>query len=263
MFIKLFSDIHLEFGRNNIVPSSRNFFIRKLPTDENTVLCLAGDICSIEINNFHESFLNSELSKRFRKVLYIPGNHEYYNGCIETTDKKLQEYCDKHGIVFMQKKSIEIDDVVFIGATLWTRMSNVNPIIAFKIMQYMHDYKKIRIGTQSDKLTIDHVDLLHKDHLMFIENELKIHSGKKCIVMTHHAPSYQCIDEYYKRNSDVNNAFYSDLDDLILKYEPNFWFFGHSHTATDFKIGNTRLINNSIGYIHEQTGFDPEMLIQI
>jgi len=267
MFIRVFSDIHLEFGRNYKVPSAQNFFIPELPTDKETVLCLAGDICSIESNRFHESFLNSELADRFKKVLYIPGNHEYYNGSLMRTDEKLQEYCDKHGIFFMQKKSIEIDDVIFIGATLWTNMTDVHPFNAFKIAQYMNDYRKIRVGPSSNpylkKLTVSQVDALHKNHLKFIENELYVYADRKCVVMTHHAPSYQCINEYYRQNSDLNNAYYSNLDELILEYQPAVWLFGHSHTISDFNIEKTRLINNCVGYPGETTGFDPELIIEI
>lgn len=267
MFIRVFSDIHLEFGRNYKIPSPQNFFISELPTDKETILCLAGDICSIESNRFHESFLNAELVDRFKKVLYVPGNHEYYNGSLMRTDDKLQEYCDKHGITFMQKKSLEIDDVVFISATLWTNLTNVHPFNLFKIAQNINDYKKIRIGPSAKpylkNLTTSYADSLHKNHLKFIDNELYVYADRKCVVMTHHAPSYQCINEYYRQNSDFNNAYYSDLDQLILQYQPELWISGHSHRTYDFNIEKTRLINNSVGYPGEMTGFDPDLVIAI
>lgn len=266
MHIRVFSDLHLEFGRNERIHSG-NFHISELPTDKETVLCLVGDVCSIESNRYHEEILNPELAERFKKVLYLPGNHEYYNGSVASTDKKLQEYCDNNNIFFLQKKSIEIDDVIFIGATLWSDISKAHPFEAFKIAEYMNDYRKIRNGPTAKpylrKLTTADTTNLHRDHLKFIENELYVYADRKCCVMSHHAPSEMSINAYYRMNSDVNRAYYSDLDDLILKYQPAAWFHGHSHRACSYQIEKTSVVCNPVGYPNEDSGFDPVGLIEI
>ncbi|MGA7725767.1 MAG: hypothetical protein WCA95_10815 [Opitutaceae bacterium] len=42
---------------------------------------------------------------------------------------------------------------------------------------------------------------------------------------------------------------------MILKQGPALWIHGHIHEARDYLLGNTRVLNNSLGY---QTARDPE-----
>jgi hypothetical protein len=42
--------------------------------------------------------------------------------------------------------------------------------------------------------------------------------------------------------------FYSSFDDLIEKYQPNVWAFGHTHANFDIQMGLTNVISNQHGY---------------
>ena len=55
-----------------------------------------------------------------KHILYVPGNHEYYGADIDRTRKQLAEECARYGITLLDTDAIVIDDVHFIGATLWT-----------------------------------------------------------------------------------------------------------------------------------------------
>jgi Icc-related predicted phosphoesterase len=72
----------------------------------------------------------------------------------------------------------------------------------------------------------------------------------KNIIITHHLPSYSCIDPKY-RNSSLNQFFANDLDYLINELKPVAWIFGHSHSAVDIKIGETRCVSMPTGYPSE------------
>lgn len=260
MFIRIFSDIHLENGGK--------FTIDHLDTDKDTVLLLPGDLMSIKRNRMHEWFLNNDLFDRFKHTLVIPGNHEYYGGSIVNIDDKMEEYFSKFNkVTFLQLKTVNIDDVNFIGATLWTDLNKGNPIDKWKAASYMNDYRYIRDGTKTDpykkRLTTDRTEILHKKHLKFIEDCLYNFEGQKNVVMTHHAPSINSIHPYYRANSDYNAAYYSELDHLFYDYDISLWCHGHSHQSTVYKNYNTTVVCNPIGYIKEHTGYDPISLFEI
>jgi len=62
----------------------------------------------------------------------------------------------------------------------------------------------------------------------------------------------------------INPAFASDLENLILEFQPELWIHGHIHTACDYTIGKTRVICNPRGYPSElNTGFIPEKVVEI
>ena len=55
-----------------------------------------------------------------RHILYVPGNHEFYGTDIDRARSQLAEGCYSLGIALLDSDAIVIDDVHFIGATLWT-----------------------------------------------------------------------------------------------------------------------------------------------
>ena len=48
----------------------------------------------------------------------------------------------------------------------------------------------------------------------------------------------------------MNEAFATELFDLIEDSGPDYWIYGHTHhNSVDFGIGNTRLLTNQLGYV--------------
>jgi 3',5'-cyclic AMP phosphodiesterase CpdA len=260
MFIRIFSDIHLENGGK--------FEISHLDTDKDTILLLPGDLMSIKRNRAHEWFLNQELFDRFKHTFAIPGNHEYYGGSIINIDDKMEEYYSKFtNVTYLQLKTRNIDGVNFIGATLWTDFNGGNPNDKWNAASYMNDYRVIRDGTKGDpykkRLTTDRVEIIHKQHLKFIKECLYNFEGQKNVVMTHHAPSINSIHPYYRENSNVNTAYYSALDDLFYDYDIALWAHGHSHQAVVYENYKTIVVCNPVGYTGEYTSCNPVSLLEI
>lgn len=52
-------------------------------------------------------------------------------------------------------------------------------------------------------------------------------------------------------DDNIAAACASDLSELILKHRPERWFFGHCHGVRNSIVGNTQLINVSLGYSDE------------
>ena len=55
----------------------------------------------------------------WRRVLYVPGNHEYDGLEFTTAQARLRQTCADLGIEWLDREQIVIGDVRFIGTTLW------------------------------------------------------------------------------------------------------------------------------------------------
>ena len=147
MKIKLVSDLHLEFSDINI----RN--------DENCdVLILSGDIMiAVDLHDHPEENVKTaamlemlgsrqEKVQRFRDflkrcsfqfphVFYVAGNHEFYHGKWTQSLITLSNECAKFpNVYFLEAGCKKIDDVTFVGGTLWTDM-NKNFVVTDPIEQ--------------------------------------------------------------------------------------------------------------------------------
>eukprot|EP01087_Luapelamoeba_hula_P003199 TRINITY_DN12998_c0_g1_i1.p1 TRINITY_DN12998_c0_g1~~TRINITY_DN12998_c0_g1_i1.p1 ORF type:complete len:109 (-),score=7.94 TRINITY_DN12998_c0_g1_i1:340-666(-) len=74
-------------------------------------------------------------------------------------------------------------------------------------------------------------------------------AGKKCIVLSHHAPTHNI--------PWGGDGFSSDLEYLFADYGKlgnstvQLWAYGHTHYNKDMWCHNTRVISNQAGYPHE------------
>lgn len=113
----------------------------------------------------------------------------------------------------------------------------------------MNDYKHIRVAVKGyRRLRTSDVISRHRDHLMWLEQALREPFDGETFVATHHAPHPSVLECF----SDALAAAYaSDLSELILKYRPSVWFFGHCRGVKGAHVGETQLINVSLGYPDE------------
>ncbi len=237
MLIKLMSDLHLE--------ASPDWRPNVYPKDSDTTLVLAGDICEIERSTYLEEFLK-DMSEQFKYVIHVPGNHEYYGGHIKYSAEKLDKIIEKIDNVYsLNNNSLILEDVKFIGTTLWTDLNKGNPISKLDVESGMNDYYKIRIDSYR-KLRVNDTIKLFNENVKFIKQELQNFDGNT-VVLSHHAPSSLSIHEDYM-GDPLNYGYYTDLSDIILDFTPNFWFHGHMHHSFDYEIGETRVICNPKGY---------------
>lgn len=110
-------------------------------------------------------------------------------------------------------------------------------------------------------------EMFHRT-VVCIDDVYRRFPDKKIVVVTHHAPSEQSISVVY-RNDILNPAFASNLENFILD-RPNIklWCHGHIHSASDYKIGECRVICNPRGYAKyyesaEYTGFNKDLVIEV
>lgn len=273
MKFALASDIHLEFGP-----------IELKNTEGADVLVLSGDICvakdlrnpdpyqiidtkkSAEIHKFFR-----ECCEEFKDVIYIMGNHEHYHGDFKFTHSLLKQNLGHlSNLHILEKESVLIDDVTFVGGTLWTDMNKEDPHTLYAIAGVMNDFKNvnnsnfIRYFRDEDGNSCERVarlmpeDVVVDHHKMveYINSICGINPYGKVVVVGHHAPSKQSTHPRYKGEKEqlINGAYSSDLSEFILdRPQIKVWTHGHTHEPFDYMIGATRVVANPRGYINYET----------
>lgn len=279
MKIAVASDLHLEFGDLDFEN-----------TDGAEVLILSGDILLANDLNQHDplnifkgsrsnqfhSFM-SRCSERFPHVIFVAGNHEHYHGDFATTVPKLKEvFAYLSNVHVLEKESITVGDVTFLGGTLWTDMNRKDPHTMYAIRGYMNDFRCIknsrvpvsfrdsagnhhqRVGRFSPEDSVDE----HLAMLEFIDASVKANPAGKFVVAGHHAPSKLSIKPRYAGDTMVNGAYSSDLSEFMLDHpQIRLWTHGHTHDVFDYMIGTCRIVCNPRGYDgHEERANQWELL---
>lgn len=259
MKLAICSDLHLEFG---------DITLRNEGAD---VLILGGDIMTAqELHDFKtdDTKFADELTRRaiaeryrnflarcsteFQHVIFIAGNHEFYHGKYPDAYNYLEEECQSFkNVYFLEQSKKEINDVTFIGATLWTDMNDGDRNTLLLIKEMMNDYRVIRNSTRNyARLTPSDTVIRHKNTLKFIKSTILSDPNKKYAVIGHHAPSIKSIKPKYAEEVEMNGGYYSDLEDFILDHpQIKLWTHGHVHSCHDYMVGNTRIFCNPRGYI--------------
>jgi Icc-related predicted phosphoesterase len=221
-------------------------------------------------------------SKEFKNVIYIVGNHEHYNGDFQRTIPHLKQFLGHlDNLHILDKEIVTIDDVTFIGGTLWTDMNKEDGITLYHMSSMMNDFIKVSNGkiqngiqAEDDKpyyrikrLTPEDVVVDHKSMLEYIRIIVEGKQDQKFVVVGHHAPSKLSTKPKYQDDYIMNGGYSSDLSEFILDYpQIKLWTHGHTHDTFDYMIGGTRVVCNPRGYIkYEQRAdeFDPNIIFEV
>ena len=251
MKLQYCSDLHLEF------PDNKEYILDNPIQPEADILILAGDIVPFEIMDKHQDFFNY-ISRHFETTFWIPGNHEYYYHRVDssaTLNTNIREN------IFLVNNCVkEIPGVNLIFSTLW---SNISQAKHFSIQNALSDFKVIKYDNRL--FNVDDYNLLHQKSKEFLQKALAIKSENKTIVVTHHAPTFINYPPKYI-NSNINEAFATNLTSLIEDSNIDYWIYGHHHSNVgDFQIGNTKLITNQLGYVkyNENAGYNNKAIISL
>ncbi len=237
MKIQYCSDLHLEFPHNREYVKNNPI----IPTGE--ILLLAGDILPFALLDKQPDFFDL-ISDSFEKVFWVPGNHEYYGSDI---NDRSNSFCEKirSNVFLVNNYEEKISDVNFIFSTLWSKISEQNRLL---IENILYDFKSI--SDKKEKLQVTKFNELHQLSFDFIQQILLKNKNERNIVISHHVPTFLNYPDQFIRSS-INQGFATELFDLINESSIDYWIYGHHHTNTpDFKINNTNLITNQLGYVH-------------
>jgi len=163
----------------------------------------------------------------------------------------------------------KIDDVVFVGATLWTNMNKRDPLTMQAIPGMMNDYVNIRNDYRNyARLSALDTVIRHENTLKYFRKVLADHKDEKCVVVGHHSPSFLSLHKGYSNDFHMNGGYHSDLSEFILDHpQVKLWTHGHTHHPFDYMIGDTRIVCNPRGYegdgYSEDTGWDINKVIEV
>jgi Icc-related predicted phosphoesterase len=264
MRIRVHSDMHEEFRRK--------YGELELPHLDVDVTVLAGDIGNgldiVEVAR-RDCFAGSV-------KLLVPGNHEYYDGCVSTLRAQLAQEVARHDdIVLLDDATTVIRGVRFVGATLWTSFDLLGVAgrqIARDIAERMMPDYRIIEAEPGRKLTVDDTVAMHAASRRVIEAVLAEPHDGPTVVVSHHAPHPMSVAERFE-GSPVNPAFVSDLSPLLERCD--LWIHGHTHDSFDYRAGRARVVANPSGYrkwvgegdarmvIFENPVFDPARVVEL
>lgn len=235
MCIQLASDLHLEFLERN-APQARLV----VPAPGADLLVLAGDI--------HNGVKGIEAFADWPvPVVYLAGNHEFYDHDWESTRQDLRAACAGTQVTFLDNDSIEFKGMRILGCTLWTdfRLGESTQSQAMEAVERgLMDYHVIR--TASGLLRSQQTLADHKKSRGWLEGELAKPFDGKTVVVTHHGPHPLSIHPRFAGNA-MNPGFISDLTPLLR--DADLWLHGHTHDGFDYRIGRCRVVANPAGYI--------------
>jgi 3',5'-cyclic AMP phosphodiesterase CpdA len=250
--IRVLSDLHLEYDEPLAIPYA-----------EADLVVLAGDI-----HNHAEGLRwAAENFESKVPIVYVPGNHEYYDGEFGALEVAMQDAARSLDNVHYLNNAALTDrngKWRVLGTTLWTDFALFGSSDG-QLQQSMEaaeavmlDYRGViqiawpepdgepRAFSPSDSLA------LHEQARAWLEHELAKPFEGKTIVVTHHAPLRQSLAAKYATDR-VSAGFVNDLPALV-RAPASLWIHGHTHTAFDYTVGNTRVVCNPRGYTDRRTG---------
>ena len=257
MKIAVASDLHLEFGDLNIEN-----------TDGADVLILSGDILVAadigrpDPHNFMEGARSNRYADFFQRcsfqfphVIYVMGNHEHYHGDFATTADRIQAMLDGNQLsnVYLLDRGVKvIDDVTFVGGTLWTDMNNGDQLTLYHMKGMMNDFRSVEnsskvvhfktfevtdegrqiptFKTRTAKFSPEDAAEEHAKMKSYIQQIVEGKFDQKFVVVGHHSPSKLSTHEMYKDDTIMNGGYSSDMDEFILDH-PQIKLWTHGHTC--------------------------------
>jgi Icc-related predicted phosphoesterase len=241
MNLRILSDLHFEFH-----PDQGRGFVKSLRVDADEILVLAGDLATPKL------LLKSleMLCDRFRHVIFVAGNHEYYGRAPDEVHRILSEAVQRHAnLHWLESAAVTVDEQRFVGATLWFgeeagRMPGRHFLNDFAVIDDFEPW----VYAQHDRA------------VAFLNRTIR---GTD-VVITHHLPSQKCVLPKWQ-GSPLNPFFVHDLEPLILARQPKLWVHGHTHSAVDVTVGLTRIVANPLGYVGQeaQDGFVERLVVEV
>ena len=285
MKIQLLSDLHLE--------ANPGFVAQPAPGAD--VLVLAGDVGSYQMRRNGTRMAEPDWGlRRFSPlpehagwpvpVLFVPGNHEYDALDVDEAHAKLRATCERLGIVWLERESLVLQGVRFVGTTLWSDYDALadqpsgkppkpgQPVpdpLALKLKQrhkayraanfYLEKMASQRHGVLFDAAAMREEGLRCQD---WLRQALAQPFDGPTVVVTHFAPSLLSADPRYGHTPGTA-GFCNALDDLLP--QANLWLHGHLHCPHDYRVGTCRVVANPLGYAdkNEQAAFQTASLIEL
>lgn len=256
MKIALASDLHFEFHKNQAdwLP----------PIAEGCdVIILAGDIGVGDATLDAVSKIAS--THPDAQLVWLAGNHEFYRCSVDSQIKKFRDACvPLERVHYLENSKVEVGGITFLGCTLWSGFDGLGKENTFDSMQRalanIADFSLIAGGTFTPR------DAAQKflESRYWLERELARLDAATTVVVTHFPPCREARNIHFEE-SPLSAYFQANCGDLIERYQPMLWCYGHNHYSDELYIGVTRVVSNQLGYPGEYalTNYDACKIIEL
>lgn len=258
--IGLLSDLHLE-GSN----------IDTLNNPGWDILVIAGDL-SADLNLLDRFFAYKAPTDI--PIIYVLGNHEYegrrFNEVVEQYKEVLRPFEHVH---LLDNESVIIDNIKFIGSTLWTdfelrgleeKKQSMDWAKQY-VVDFTYIFKPNINKTGYHGITPEEMEEECKKSQRFIEFELKNNSfdGEKFVV-THFAPHKNSIHPTYSRG---DSAYWVNNLEHLMGFS-QYWVHGHTHSNFDYEVEGTKVMCNPRGFartfnVDPNSHFNRELILPV
>jgi len=222
MLLQLVSDLHLDINpvESVLIPVLAD------------ILVIAGNL----VNAARVTETLVSYASVWKHVIYVPGNHEYYNMSVPEGNALINSAKNVH---VLNNGVVTIDGQRFVGSTLWSRPTS---------LRRLNDARSIK------GYTLETVTAWNTECRDFLKKTVR----EGDVVITHFMPVKlsDLIAAGHKSPyaPDAELDAYFGNDDIDLS-PAKMWVFGHTHAAIDLRVRGTRLVCNPIGYDCEVTGY--------
>lgn len=282
MNIQLLSDLHLEV-HPHFAPE---------PAPGADVLVLAGDIGSYQPGSLlqDDDFGLARFSPLPQyaawptPVLLVPGNHEYDGQDFDAAHARLRQTCDRLGIAWLERESLVLQGVRFVGTTLWSDFDALadhegTTDLPRRLAQRHKAYRAADFylrKTGTTRLGVPFMAQEVREQALVCQAWLAevlaaSHTAGPTVVVTHFAPSLRSADPRYGLIPGTA-GFCNALDALLPLADA--WLHGHLHARSDYTAKGTRpdgsawrcrVVANPLGYARkgEQDTFAPQCCVTV
>jgi len=246
MKIRVLSDLHLECDEPLAIPYA-----------EADLVVLAGDIHNhAEGLRWAAENFGSEVP-----VIYVPGNHEYYDAEFGAMEAAMHDAARSVDNVHYLNNASLVDRRGawrVLGTTLWTdfalfgagdhEIENAKEACT----KVMLDYKGLiqlswpEPDGEPREFAPDDSLALHQQARAWLEAELAKPFAGQTIVVTHHAPMRQSLAPRYAE--DLVCPRLLEKTPALARAPASLWIHGHTHTSFDYVVEGTRVVCNPRGY---------------
>ncbi|WP_263785705.1 metallophosphoesterase [Salinibacter grassmerensis] len=213
-----------------------------------------------------------------RPVVCVAGNHEHYDGCLDSTLHTLRQAtdapsaaagrgADPNGVYFLERNEIVLGDLRILGCTFWTDFALFEGQRARAMRACranVDDYRRIHLLRARRALRPRDTARTHQTSVRWLRDRFgEAPSGVcKTVVLTHHPPSPRSVDPRYA-DSLTSAAFVAREGPLVEASGAALWVHGHVHASFDYRLGDTRVLSNPQGHGDENPGFQSDLVVEV
>ena len=250
MKLRIYSDLHLEFGRFDPAFDRR--------ADEQLVV-LAGDI---EVGAAAIGWAAHTFAPA--PVVYVLGNHEFYHHNFDTLVAQCRERARGTNVHVLERDVLDVAGIRVLGCSLWTDYGLFGAERQAEAKLWARD-------ALADFMCIRRLDgqlLLPMDAAQRFEESARwldqeiTRADRPVLVVTHHSPTAATISPLFA--GQISNASFHSNADHLLRSPVRMWTHGHTHHNADLLLNGVRVVTNQWGYPDDEApGFRRDGLFDL